>query len=449
MAKAPVKLLTTSEFIQRYGNSMFTSEGIRRGLEMDSQVSQAHKLKAEEIDAIKQTNSKGFRIIDIDPNQLNRSDYMCSYTQEQILAFIGNDYAFEGGAFRYDNSGASTAGSTTIPYWRTINIPIAGNFLKIEILPARTIDNFIVPFDPTNPVSYVNVNSDPQNTSVQEIAVLNAAKTNILLDFETITSNPHIVKNGDIFETYFTNLYITVKQMNCRIRIIIGSNSKISSIYQKPVNLSLWDNGGFTRQETPHSSPFCFTDHQQNAIDFTGAQVASSTVYFSLIRNSPVFTGVASSSNAGVVVLFITDFGGYSYAKYGGDFVSVCDCQLVICEYNQSIDPHTPTSVVKVVASFSHTYRAIGVANGVGMSQSDQGNAISEPIRIVLQSGQGLFVRQMPVYKTAIQDIFVKYHVNGYMVGGFAPTIPFGYAVHRFTDHPFPMDNASAGFPNF
>lgn len=453
MAKQQVKYLTTSEFVQKYGNSMFTSEGIRRGGEMDSQISRSHQLKAEEIDAIKQTNSKGFRILDIDPNQLSRSEYMCSYTQEQLLSIVGSDYAFEGGVFRYDNTGAATANSTTIPYWRTIAINVPGNFLKIEILPARSIDDQVVPADNSNPSSYVNVNSQPQNTNEPEIATHTAAKTPILLDFETITSNPHFVKNGDCFETYFTTIYLTVKQMNCRIRVIIGSNSKITSTYQKPVNLSLWDSGGFTRQETPHPVPFCFTDHEQNAASFTGVAVASSTIYWPVFLNYPAyrFNGMASGffNNLGVGAVFITDFGGYSYAQYGGDFVSVVDCQLVIGEVDVNVNPTVPTTIIKTIASFSHTYRAVGAANGVGMSQSDQGNALSEPIRVTLKSGQALFIRQMPVYKSAIQDIYVKYHINGYIIGGLSQNGNLDCLSHRFTDHPFPFDNNTDGFPRF
>jgi len=446
MPKPQVKYLTTSDFIKKYGDAMFTSEGIRRGLKMESELPKAHELKAEEINAIRQTQSKGFRIIDIDPNQLDRFEYYCSYTEAVLNNLVGQDYAVEDGVRRFDNTGAATPGSTNDPYWRTVNIPISGNFLKIEYLPARPYDGGLSSTATFNSPDGIVTSTIPQNTNAPDEATFMASKRVMLLDFENITDRPIFVKPGDVYKTYFTNFYLTFKEMNCRIRVTIGSNSEIETSYESPKNLAMWDGGGFIRENVMHPVPFCMTEADLIG-SYGGIAVGISTLSYLLIGNQFGITPGSSSrnQNLGVSVMYLTGFTGIGYLQAGGDFIDLTNFELFLAGFDSAT--LNITTLKKRLASFNTSNYSVGAANGVGLAQSDNGVNFNEPLRVTLQAGECLAVRLIPSYRNVAHNVFCKFQVTGYVVGGLDVLGTRFETPIRFKEHPYPLDNDLRYFP--
>lgn len=442
------KPLTIAQFVQKYGPNVFSSEGIRRGLQMEKDIPKMHQIAAEQIDAIKQTNSKGFRIIDIDPNQLTRSEYSCIYTQDILTNIIGQEIAFENGVYRFDNTGAATSGSTVNPYWRTVNIGIPGNFLKIEILPVRPHDAALVGslvggFNP----DYVKTNTEPQNTNQENFATQIASKRDILLDFETPTANPVIVRDGDCFESTFTQIFLTFKQFMPRIRITIGYNSKVISNNDQPQSLAMWDGYGLSKEKHYHPSPFCQTEADVIG-SYSGIACGAATVTSLLMGNwlAADVSNPTRNINLGVGVLYITGFSGLGYLQAGGDFINNTSFELFIADFDQST--LAITSLKKRIASFSVSMYSVGVANGVGMTTQSQGANIVEPIRVTLNGGECIALRLIPCFRNVAHNVFCKFEMTGYVMGGFSIMGAGRPSVNvRFKEHPFPFDNNFTEYP--
>lgn len=444
---AQVKALTMAEMTAKYGFNDYSSEARARGMVMESSLPKQHELEADQIEAIKQTNSKGFKIIDIDPNQLDRPTFAPPYSQELFYRMFGYEFSYEGNMARVDNTGAVTPGQTSNAYWRTVELDIPGNFLKIEFLPSRMAEGFPLfagdmedTFTATGGVTNINVQN---NTWGSKSPNSTGSKRNVMLDFENPTETPILVRDGDCYQTYFSKVLITFKQMNVRIRITIGTNSQIRSNYEKPTNLSLWSGEGFTRANQIHPTPFSITDHQVNNSSYTGITVGGSIVETALFM---VDRTQAFTNNVGVGVLMVTGFSGLIWRAVN-DFDGVYDFELMIGTVN---GVGTVTGLDKRVAGFTCNFWR-GSA-GFGSSQLSSALSFPEPIRVCLKSGQALILRIVPLFRSNTIDVNAKFECKGYCFGSLAGT-GFGGDVVPFTlgavfrDHPYPNDNDIRFYP--
>ena len=140
MALSPLVGSIKDAFDSIIGASFVTSpEAIRAQQNLSSNLENLseddNKLNADKLEAIKQSNSKGFRVLDINPNLLSRADFFCKYQDDVLRQYVGNENVYETSTIKFDNVGSPTNNqSIQSPYWRSIEIPIQGNYLKIELL---------------------------------------------------------------------------------------------------------------------------------------------------------------------------------------------------------------------------------------------------------------------------------------------------------------------------
>lgn len=402
-----------------------------------------HELEAEKIDAIKQKNSKGFTVYDIDPNNLDRENYQCSYNGDTLGRVLGYGYdsIFTPGSTL--DSVTGIAGpvpiNAPVPYWRTVQIDRPGTWIKVEILDARFNETTyeVLYAQPEN-----RPNSTPQNTNQNTggnydgSVVSSAARRHILLDFESVSPAPHIVKSGDVFKTYFTSVFLTFKQMNCRIRVTIGYNSEVVETPSSFQSLPFGTGEGFEK-EINYLTPFCITQRDISPPTF-GLQIfATGSKYWCLIQNPLTYdppTFQSYSTNKGVSVFWLTDFKTIlsSGTTYEGDI------ELCIGQYDPASLTFQPTTILKRLAS---TFLK---------ENSPMQSCIKEPVRVTLRAGQCLYLRTITAAFSG--TVLLKFALDGYgptfRYKDNNPTGNYCFVPNTFySEVPFIGDIASIGMP--
>lgn len=394
-------------------------------------------LSSDEIQSIIQTSQKGFRVIDINPNLLTREQNFCVYNQGDLNLFLGSEMT--GVAAGYNQvDGNNTGNFTTAAYWRTVELPVQGNFLKIEYLPTRLNTSDYV-YQPAN--SLITPYYDAQNCSSAFQPYLGhkyASDRMILLDFEETTTNPLIVKSGTCFRGYFTRLFLTIKQLSPRIRITVGFNSEIREDFEKPRNLHLWNGHGLLENSYINPVPFCLSDRDDTTYTSgNGVPVAVGTDYEKNLITAQYADGV--SKDGGIAIGWIT---GFTFLPFwstvlGGSSVQNCfDAELFIYD-------NGTTTNVKRLASQSCFLNKIDPA--MTMQSGHSGYTLSEPIRFTLKPNQSLRIRLSLCFGSVTISPRIKFGVQGYMLGGIRGSgglnnaFPF---INDFmlTENPYPLD---------
>lgn len=413
--------MTKKEFEEFWGrlkaeNPQVYSRAIGKVIRDNSDTS--HELEAEKINAIKQKTSKGYRILDINPNLLDRSDYFCVYDDFVLRDLFGNENLNESVSTKYDNEGSPVPGQPTqVPYFRTLQVPVEGTWLKVEFLPCRK--NFARNSD-FNLETVLTPTVEPQNTLEQnntfdDVAPLSGEDI-ILLEFENPQGKPHVVRNGDVFRTYFTNLILTVKQNSPRIRVTVGFNSEIESTETRPETLHIWKGHGIARESFLTPRPFLISDREANSTSTKGvaiAKTAGSQTNHVLVTNiNGSFPGLGGTFPLGLHIGWITGFRGIFYSEsFGvGDLYGL-DADLMIAK----VDPNlgTVTSVLEKVCSLPFISQWTA-----GDSTVKENTYVGEPIRYQLRTGEALILRTSIIYgKVGAPDLWLKFSVNGYAFG--------------------------------
>ena len=221
-----------------------------------------YQLEAERLNAIQQQSSKGFQIIDINPGLLLSTENPLTLPYEFI---------FDGTNFLPDQN------MNFVKNFRSVNIPIAGNFLKIEyIFEINTGANISYsPIeavgDPTRLVPQAQVKySEAFGTSLGEMDLItdqeyytldNFARNKVWLDFGPSTGKPHLIPtSGRIFKTYFNEVNVSLNIGAPKIRVTIGFNSEVyeaSSSGAVNSRLALSGAGRLFNDIDQALSPFC------------------------------------------------------------------------------------------------------------------------------------------------------------------------------------------------
>ena len=174
-------------------------------------------LEAEKLLAIQQKNSRGFNIVDINPGLLDSIENAMSLPYEFI---------FDGTNFIPDSSGSLST------QFRTVTVPIAGNFLKVEFINEVNSQANFNPNGSVRPFAqrkYEIFVSDEQDlsTGYQNYSFDNFARNKVFVNFNTVSEKPHIVmRSGDSFNTYFNEVSVTLSAGAPKIRLTIGYNSE-------------------------------------------------------------------------------------------------------------------------------------------------------------------------------------------------------------------------------
>lgn len=435
----------------------FSLEGIResqgRSDELESFGSPTNEITSDVINSIAQSNAKGFRVLDINPNLLSRSDFYCVYQDTVLREYVGDDNMSEfnglfGLSAKYDNEGTPPSfQSIQSPYWRTVSIPVVGNFLKVEYLPVRQNigTGFATPPNDTILLSTV----EPQNTLEIVSGVLPgssqiAGTGLILLDFENPSTTPLIVKNGDVFKTPFTQVFITFKQLSPKIRITIGYNSEIVESKNDPQSLSIWDGKSLTRNSLQSPKQFCIdTKDSGSLIGFSiGAMVPGAFSDFELVLGP----NASSRPTDGLGVLWIDDFKFMVAATAAITSLKGYDFELFVTE-NLGGGLHNVLERVTCGRCFldSTNFKFV---------QPE----FKEAKRIVLRQNEALIMRATCVYNVAPNvGTFLSFQVSGYSLGSLFGVInpftgvdqvwPFRFS-RPLTENPYATDLERWGVPN-
>lgn len=410
--------------------------------------STSHKLDAEEIDAIKQTQSKGFKVIDIDPNALNKEDFFCVYDESTLARLIGAEFSGWGTPnTQVDTLAPPSANGSPRPYWRTVNIDLPGNFLKIEFLPARTTETREFTLSPDeNPISLVPQNTnDIGNTDQYSSSAITAGKRTCLVDFETPTPTPHLARHGTIFKTYFSSFFFTFKQMNVRIRLTIGYNSEIQEETNKESTLALFGGYGLTTDSPTHPITYCLTDRDVNTVGYEGIAFQALPQYANLVFSA--YEGPFTENPMGLSLFYITEFSGMSFfltPSENANAFFVGELELV----------HVKLDALQVNIDYP-IKRLASLTLSASNSQRNMSNVRpSEPIRVSLRPGEALALRYSGSWGTSpTTTTLFKFQIHGYTFGNWSgsdlsgiPRTPF-FTELCYREHPFPQDVATRNMP--
>jgi hypothetical protein len=430
-----------------------------QSLKVQSEDSEAFKLKAAEIIAIQQLNQKGLQVVDINTQVIERMENFCVYDGNLIQNLVGSEnimnvvqappnlvYDFA------DPTALSVSAGVVSPYWRSIYVPYTGNFLKVEYLNSRiAVDNSNL----SAIVQGISDFSEPQDTS--ELGSFSSPSTYfaanklssdriIFLDFNNPTGNPIIAKHGDKFETYFSGFWLTFKQNSPRIRVTVGYNSKTDSESVPPENLSLWNGYGLRNNSTINPIPFCITDcdipnETGPALRTTGWPITATTTEYCLIANP---AAVANWEVNGVSICFINNFNASVLST-----AATATNHFVVAElYVKTLG----TAVTNYLTGSTKIKRILSIPMVMSAANYfSQGLDLAETLRVTLRKNTGLFIR---VTRTAAEDNILKFDLSGYSMGPLFYTrlvsntqqAPFKPR-YKYTENPYPIDLDDYGMP--
>lgn len=456
------------------------------GIEMQAPAESVHAQIAEELIAIQQRNSKGFRVIDVNPNLLSRADYYPQIPNDVLIEMFGP----EGVTLLAGEYEDGVADNSSLPYWRTLELPISGNFLKIEHLPARVNDNRAT-YGGIGQIQATNTVVD-NSDSFTDFSPKHSSDRVFLLHFQDTKENPILAKHGDTFETEFTSVFITFKTLQPRFRVTIGSNSKSTHNDDRLFNsrIAYAPGTGLFSNQTGHMVPFCITNKDLNAFQLSFFGTAD---YVTLQNTVPFNADLIQ--NVGNIINRCYKAGGANTDYMRAQYVSAGNYQFT----------NDQTSGACAVAggnftanNFSSDGMTIGWINSLSFSWGAQnealtgtgitdiyleivrytaaGNAVT--VRRLLSLGNaGKYTQTHNMVKTPIEPvrfclnpldalrvaittsgalIYAKFAIEGYTYGSLAglgvvsgfPACPFASKL-KVTENPYPNDFSTSGNPRY
>lgn len=357
-----------------------------------------YNLEAERLNAIQQKGSKGFQVVDINPGLLNKLDYVVNLPYE---------FLFDGTNFLPATNESITEN------FRTVNIPLAGNFLKIEFINevnsyANAV-NSTGKYRPYADRKYkqallgTNNNELDLTTGQSNYSFDNFARNKVWIDFGPSSGKPHIVPtSGRVFETYFSEVNITLNIGSPKIRITIGYNSKVvdaSNVSAINAKLCLTGAGRMLADSDMTMSPFYLSDMDlpgSTANGYTVATSAINTTYsYAILQNYAQFFYTGYSPDLGYSVIWITNI-----------------------TVNKEVQNTT-------IPSYARCY--LYISNGLGQTKRvanfKLGNNInvytispSEPIRVVIPANWTLLI-SFETRSDSANFMDLSWNITGYSIG--------------------------------
>lgn len=371
------------------------------------------RLEAERLNAIQQNQSRGFNLIDINPGLLSN--------QEFPLA-IPYEFLFDGSGFMPQSSGSIAAN------FRTINIPLQGNFVKIEFIYEN---NSSANINDTNakPLANIKYQQALKNTSIVNGQVIyseidlttgytrydfdNFARNKVYLGFEDVSQKPHLItKSGDTFNTYFNSLTITLNIGAPKIRITVGFNSsKVDGPSDAAINAQLELMG----------SARLFKEIDSPLVPFNIQQADIQTPY------DPTAFNLFSTTALNLAILNIASNRGYNIA---GGPISLGYSVLWITSLEFSASRLTSgtgymqfnlfTAPAGIGPSAQDAFRVYGAKitlnNGASIENRTLNITLPKPIRVVIPNQHSL--RLGIYYQSGVAlTMAYSYAISGYAFG--------------------------------
>lgn len=399
----------------------------------------SHTMSPETVDSIRATQSRGLKVIDLDPNLLDKFDFAVQYDDSILANLVGE------GTSSTNTDGSGPAASVK-PYWRTFQFDCPGTWVKIETLPVR-----IESGRGLSTTSYENpVNLSPQNTSstTNPSVIAEASRRVILLDFEAPTAAPHLVRPGQIFRTDFSSVLITVKQLNVRLRITIGTNSEIEANHEPQHSLSLFGGRGITTDYQLAPIPFSMGHRDVVSSQALGVPLVPGILNSSLtnLLYSPDVS-IPLGTPIGASVFFLTGFWTRAFVRQSVAAEGLYSVELFLMNYN--LVTLAPTTQIKRICSLD----LVAYQNVQG---TDQVNLqLAEPIRVMIPPMTCVALKISEIIDNGSPDIvYFRFGLDGYVLGGFSANTTSGLSNAPFQttvfmkENAWPMDFAFNSIPN-
>lgn len=371
------------------------------------------QLEAERLNAIRQRQSRGFTIFDINPGLATSQNYPVTLPYE---------FLFDGTNFIPADDDSLTKNFRSIP------IDIAGNFVKVEFIyennsqanafngvntrPAAKIkyEQAYKNFTIINGIPYPNPADLVTNYASYDFD--NFARNKVFIGFNDTISKPHLVtRSGDSFSTYFSSLIIHFNVGCPKIRVTIGFNSeKHDGPTDAPINaqLHLLGSGRLFKDFDSPLVPFNITSGDNTTpYDVRGiayfAAVATQVSSRILIGNPTQITNLGTS-DLGYSVLFITAL-QFSALRNAAINLGVT--------FNLRVAPAVAPSNPNSIRVFSAN---LSLFNGAANETQEFNQSFQNPIRVIIPSGCVLWLDTY-YYGSAPGLFSTKYSISGYSLG--------------------------------
>ena len=223
-------ILGEDQYLNRDGVHPMSGEGLKA-----PDVS-PHSLNLADAIAIQQQRSTAFSVTTITPARLNAANYQCTLSTEQINNVVGLEL------------------DTTwnpINSWRSVTLPIMGNFLKIDGAIAKLAESSI--YNPN-----LNIpDTDEEHSQLSSIPGL--SNNSVLIQFGENTAPVLLARFGDTFETPYNSITVSFKYGAPKFSLITGYNSKIvSSGGRNNFDLATGTNRELWNYPTRHCVPWAY-----------------------------------------------------------------------------------------------------------------------------------------------------------------------------------------------
>lgn len=216
------------------------------------------RMPTQEIAAIIQKRDRAFNVFQISPFNLSQNQFASLIPQSILNTTVG-----------YEGDQDVASGNRTTNAWRTVEISVPGDFVKIDFLPNQI--NFSHALN-TNPYNYSKENQayvQGLNTLLSSDYVDLLSSRAILIQFDEPNSTPYVHKPGDTYNVPFSKIYVTCKTYVPRFEVTLGYNAKIVATGDDRLMQSQLGTGpGYGLWDSPsrHTVPFCFTDTDQDRL---------------------------------------------------------------------------------------------------------------------------------------------------------------------------------------
>lgn len=403
---------------------------------------------------IQQKRSQSFNTVDIISFNADPNLFRCRIRKEVLYELLG---------YEAEDETTIGIGGPQGGAWRTFELPIMGNFLRLDFLNAKRNmnngSNLNARFNSQESHTYVwtlgatTVGSQlvwrplaPNNAAFQSAApdVLSTSLMSrvVLVQFDDPNSPPIIAKDGQCFDTSFSTVYVTMKVNTPRLRVTSGFNAKIYGaedariMNANPVygpGHGLWNNPDI------HCVPFSISINGINTRPTMDSVNANATDTFNVIYQQALFNPTPANAlvKGGVGVLWIHGFNFTGTGNTGSSYivkVSLAHMRNNFGTFNKELWS-MPISWKEVQLT----------ASGVVADAFNYHIVFPKPIRVNLQPGDGVMVQVDNGASGAALNYLWSFFGYSYgpLSGGGFPTAP--YYLNTLTEDPFPVDGITVG----
>ena len=404
----------------------------------------------EQILAIQQKGSKGFRTFDIDPFLITQTDYPCQIAN----SVLGNLFGFQDGMRQF----AAGVDTDVAPFFRTVEIVANATWVRFEMLPPRLNDKFRgnVGAFPTGPVIegqswgpvFPDTGTGRTTIDANEIGAY-SVNQNLVVQFESPDSSPLIVKHGDVFKVPFNTMFVTFKQWTHRFRIVVGYNTEAEAFDNRllATRPAFHGVGGFLNSAEVHYTPFSINTGDLNGsfVNTIATQEAVGQRSDTLIRN-PVPSGNGGSYDHGSSYVWLRRF------EINGRTVVSTAREVAV---NFSLYVYGPISLggatarKRRLASLSKTFRV--EFSGAGVYTDGNFKLELETDELIrARLGYGDEIRLISEIEAGSGNTQIRWQfdLEGYVLGGlegqplavvFTPITPFDCTL-QLSEEQYPLD---------